>query len=219
MGRKLQKWNGAPLNTSHKKPEMFPSSPTIVTLNKTQLSSRIFSPYPWVTLTTNCPNGDQDDIGIRQAENTLCNVSKKQQIGPATKPVDVAYLLETFVISRYAYALPQTPLTQEMIQLDKNFQGLLLQYLIYLKQPPHDNKMPLLRGIFRVWSIQTIRNEFIGGLPQKMRTALKPTYATRRKLAQKYYEAVTQLCQYDAIRLPMINKQIAKQLVQARCTV
>ena len=93
--------------------------------------------------------------------STHCSFYTTNVFSPKTTPRLVGPIFHTFVRAKYIYGLIHNPISQTLLDLDNEMLATLFQAVLRLRSKPNSTKIHLLCAIFRIWSLPTMREDFI----------------------------------------------------------
>ena len=125
---------------------------------------------------------------------------------------DTSWILSTFVRSKYIYAIHHMPLLTALLEKDTLIQRKLFKTVLQLRQLPTKNHTNQLQGIFRICSLQMVRNCMINNLANRIRLRLQSDNPITRGLAERDQYIINLRSPVDHLRRALRNPQSPEQL-------
>ena len=124
--------------------------------------------YLGVSLTSTGITSTAHEERAMKAEKILQTLRANRTLSPETLPQRAGYIFSTFIRSRYIYALQHAPLSRGLLNKDRSLLKQMYVALLRLRNPPTNNQLKLLNGLFRIDSIQLVREHLTHNFTSKI---------------------------------------------------
>ena len=174
--------------------------------------------YLGVSITSNGITAGKTIQRIQASQKTLTQLTNASFLSSRTTPKKVATIFHTFVRSKYLYAIPHIPLTQQLLELDANLIGTMFKSILRLSRLPNPRQIKLLCAMYRIRSIQTMRDDFTQQLATKLKQKEACDDAKTKKLARRDIMIVDSRSEHNALRRAL-RRPLTKDEINRRSLV
>ena len=171
-----------------------------------------------VSITSNGKIAGKTIHPIQASQKTLTQLTNASFLSLQTTPKKVATIFHTFVRSKYLYAIPQIPLTQQLLELDANLIGTMFKSILRLSRLPNPRQIKLLCAMYRIRSIQTMRDDFTQQLATKLKQKEACDDDKTKKLARRDIMIVDSRSEHNALRR-VLRRPLTKDEINRRSLV